>query len=79
MKYLITKQNRVFTFPDFISHSTIAKAKNIKSAGFVKAKNNQIVTYGRSKSTGVKSNPDDAKLVIRKLGRDERRRLQNYS
>lgn len=75
MKYIITKQNRVTVFPDFISHSTMAKVKNIRSAGYVKVKDNTITTTGKSHSTGIKSRKEDVRLVMRELSRLERRRL----
>lgn len=77
MKYLITKQNQVKVFADDVSHSTMAKKSNIKSAGYFKIapSGSGIKTYGKSHSTGIKSEKgDDAKVTkhLYKLSRQVR-------
>ncbi len=69
MKYLITKQNQVKIFPDVLSHSKMADPKKIKSAGYFRVSKNkqEIETYGKSHSTGIKSKKEDARLVTKQL------------
>lgn len=69
MKYVITKQRDILLFSEWINHSSVHMAINVKSAGFVDL---QILggkvearCFGESVSLGfIKSNPvEDNKLI----------------
>jgi len=66
MKYIVTKFNHAYIFPDDVSHASIC-SKNVRSAGYLKPFRDGIKLFGKSKSLKVSSNQDDAKVVMRKL------------
>lgn len=67
MKYVITKQGGVMTFPSFLSHSEVATKKNVISAGYATIKNGKVHTYGKSHSMGIKSKKGDEALLSHRM------------
>lgn len=70
MKYIITKDKKIFMFSDSVTHNTVVPQQEARSAGFIKLEEGKLKCYGFSGSLGdLPVMKGDADLISSQLRR----------
>lgn len=71
MKYIVTKDNALIIFDEFVEHKDMAERCGVeaKSAGFTRMdRKRKLGVYGDSFSLRLKPGPLDQKMINKKFG-----------